>query len=154
MGMLNPAAGLDQVRFLEDHGPGRQRRWRDDFLNGENGLDQLRGARPRLKSLQQPRPDPGPPNQVVPNLFQSGVVATGNDPHAVEVQFLELPEQLVGQPARLSQQGATPLLIDSLSFANFVICRSEWSDHAVLPSCVHCSTAGAINAAKAQRVSA
>jgi hypothetical protein len=41
---------------------------------------------------------------------------------------------LIRQPSRLDQQGATALLIDSLGFAYFVICRSEWSDHAVLPS--------------------
>jgi hypothetical protein len=130
-GYVEPGPGLDQVRFLEDHGPGRQGRWRDDFLNGENGLDQFRGARPRLKSLQQPRPDPGPPNQMVSDLLQPGVVAAGNDPHAVEVQFLELPEQLIRQPARLNQHGATALLVESLGFAYLVICRSEWSDHAV-----------------------
>src|SRR5712692_2460393 len=58
-GRLGPDPGLDQVRFLEDHHSGGQRRWRDDFLDGEDRLDQFRGGRARLKSLEQSRPDPG-----------------------------------------------------------------------------------------------
>src|SRR5712691_5494734 len=69
-GRLERDPGLDQVRFLEDHDSGGQRRWRDDFLDGEDRLDQFRGGRARLKSLDQSRPDPGPPNEATPDLGQ------------------------------------------------------------------------------------
>src|SRR3979490_2585124 len=73
-GVRDPAAPLCEVRFLEDHGPMQHRRWRDDFLDGENGLDQFRRAGPRLESLEQSDPDSGPPNQVVADLGQPGVI--------------------------------------------------------------------------------
>src|SRR4029077_5352890 len=106
-GWVQTDRGLDQVRFFEDHRPSGQDGWSHDFLDREDGLDQFRGARPRLKSFEQPRPDPGPPNEMAADLGQPGVVAAGDDVNAVEIQFLKLPQQLVRQASRLDQPSAT-----------------------------------------------
>src|ERR1700682_5019642 len=105
----------------------------DDFLDQKDGLDQFRGPRSRLEPLEEPRSQPRPSLQLTADLGQPGIVGAGDDPHAIEVQLLELPEQFVGKAAWLGQPGPTALLIALLGLADLVVWRSPLSDHSVLP---------------------
>src|SRR3989442_2239448 len=131
--ILAPACRFSDVGVVEgDAARGKARR-SDDLLDDEDNVDQLSGPRPGLEPLDQPRPHPGQPLELLPQLGQSRFVAFGDGADAVEVQLLQLAKQMIRQSARLGQPGLPALLIAPIRLPDFPVRRSQRSNHFALP---------------------